>query len=65
VLRVVAGDATPEEVVALVAALAAAASRRAGSPPPPARSRWADREALLGLAPSPAPGAWRAAAWRR
>ena len=60
VLRVVRGDATPEEIAALVAVLLA----RAGDAeaPGPARSVpgfWADRSRLLRRPLSPGPGAWR------
>ena len=57
-LRIVRGDATPEEIAALVVVLAAAA--RPATPPRPARSLWADRGALLRRPPPAGPGAWRA-----
>jgi hypothetical protein len=59
-LRIVRGDATPEEVAALVAVLAA----RGGGGEPPAEappSEWARPRPRRPL-PSPGPGAWRAAA---
>jgi hypothetical protein len=57
-LRVVRGDASPEEIAALVAVLAA---RQAGAdePPEPTRSAWSDRSAQLRYPLSPGPGAWR------
>jgi hypothetical protein len=59
-LRVVRGDATPEEIAALVAVLL---TRSADAEAPgPARSvsgSWADRSRLLRRPLSPAPGAWR------
>jgi Acyl-CoA carboxylase epsilon subunit len=59
-LRVVRGDATPEEIAALVAALMA---RSAGEGAPrPARSvqnYWSDRSRQLRRPLSPGPGAWR------
>ena len=65
VLRVVSGEATAEEVVALVTALAAAVRRQ---PPvveqPGGTSRWADRSAALRAPLTPGPGAWQAAGWR-
>jgi hypothetical protein len=57
-LRVVRGDATPEEVAALVAVLAARpAATPAATPEPSAWSRPRPRAAL----PPPGPGAWRSA----
>ncbi|TNY38653.1 acyl-CoA carboxylase subunit epsilon [Thermomonospora catenispora] len=62
VLRIVRGDATPEEVAALVAALsarAAAAAAAAGEGSRP-RSLWADRSAMMRRSLPYGPGAWRA-----
>jgi hypothetical protein len=61
VLRVVRGDATPEEVAALVAVLL---SRPAAEEPPPrpAPSAWSDRSRLLRGPLFPGPGAWRRSA---
>ena len=62
VLRVIRGDATPEEVAAVVAALLA---RAAADEPPPARpapSAWADRARLLRRPVHAAPDAWRRSA---
>ena len=57
-LRLVRGDATPEEIAALVAVLAAKAT--AASPPPsPRRSGWTDRAAALRRGITTGPGAWR------
>jgi hypothetical protein len=57
-LRIVRGDATPEEVAALVAVLAA---RPAAAPvASPARSEWARPRPRAAL-PAPGPGAWGAA----
>ncbi|MER7543670.1 acyl-CoA carboxylase subunit epsilon [Actinomadura sp.] len=72
-LRIVRGDATPEEIAALVAVLtararaAAAARDGAGAARP---SRWADRSRLVRGTfagdPGPrGPGAWRASALPR
>jgi hypothetical protein len=57
-LRVVRGDATPEEVAALVAVLAAHPAPR----PPAVRepSPWSRPRPRAAL-PPPGPGAWRAA----
>jgi hypothetical protein len=63
VLRVIRGDATPEEVAAVVAALLARAA--ASDEPPPARpapSAWADRARLLRRPVHAAPDAWRRSA---
>jgi hypothetical protein len=62
-LRVVRGDATPEEIAALVAVLLARPAD-AGAPGP-VRSVpgfWSDRSRLLRRPLSPAPGAWRRSA---
>jgi hypothetical protein len=60
-LRMVRGDATPEEIAALIAVILAA--RAAGTEAPrPARSvqsAWSDRSRLLRRPLSPGPGAWR------
>jgi acyl-CoA carboxylase epsilon subunit len=64
VLRVVRGDATPEEVAALVAVLMTQASV-VGSPEPTSpsrRSAWSDRSRLLHAPFRPAEGAWRRSA---
>jgi hypothetical protein len=63
VLRVVRGDATPEEIAALLVALVAVTP--AAGAPRQARSAWADRGALLRRPPAPGPGAWRASALPR
>jgi len=59
-LRVVRGDATPEEIAALVAVLAA----RGGESDAPARpssvkNTWSDRSRLLRRPLATGPGAWR------
>jgi Acyl-CoA carboxylase epsilon subunit len=63
-LRVVRGDATPEEIAALVAVLMAR-SGAAGAPDRPGRppvSAWADRSRQLRRPLHPGPGAWRRSA---
>jgi hypothetical protein len=61
-LRVVRGDATPEEIAALVAVLLAR-SGRGGGPArraaQPAPGTWSDRSRLLRRPLHPGPGAWR------
>jgi hypothetical protein len=59
-LRVVKGDATPEEVAALVAVLTARAAAATETPDEP-RSEWSRPRPRLPL-PSPGAGAWRSAA---
>ena len=61
-LRLVRGDATPEEVAALIAVLSAAASGYA-DPAPRHTSRWASHERAMRRPHTPGPGAWRASAW--
>ena len=63
VLRVIRGDATPEEIAAVVAALLSRAA--ASDAPPPARpapSAWSDRSRLLRRPVHPGPDAWRRSA---
>jgi hypothetical protein len=65
-LRVVRGDATPEEVAALVATLAAVAAARARAAdsvrPVPVASNWNARTRLLRAPVRPAAGGWRRSA---
>ena len=61
VLRVVRGDASPDEIAALVAVLLARPGVEA-PPPRPAPSAWADRSRLLRRPVFPGPGAWRRSA---
>lgn len=68
VLRVVRGDATPEEIAAVVAVVTAAnaqAAASAGEPPAPRVSAWRDPARLLHRPPPHGPGAWRASALPR
>jgi hypothetical protein len=65
VLRVIRGDATPEEIAALVSVLmahAAGSSEPASQSAPPRRSAWSDRSRQLRAPFRPAPGAWRRSA---
>lgn len=59
--RVVAGQPTDEEIVALAAALTVkrAESARAASPPRPLPGGWSDRRRQLRIPPVPGPAAWR------
>ena len=61
VLRVIRGDATPEEIAAVVAALLSRAAASAAAPPSarPAPSAWSDRSRLMRHPVHPAPDAWR------
>lgn len=63
VLRVVRGDATPEEIAALVAVLVTrAADGEAAGPPRSAGNSWSDRSRSLRRPLHPGPGAWRRSA---
>jgi hypothetical protein len=63
VLRVIRGDATPEEIAALVAVLMSRSASGAEVPPSrPAPSAWSDRSRLLRRPLFPGPGAWRRSA---
>jgi hypothetical protein len=60
-LRVVRGDATPEEIAALVAVLAIrGGDGEAPGVPRSGQNSWSDRSRLLRRPLSPGPGAWRA-----
>ena len=62
-LRVVRGDATPEEIAALVAVLMTHAGvTEAPGPARSVRNSWADRSRLLRRPLFPGPGAWRRSA---
>jgi hypothetical protein len=61
VLRIVRGDATPEEVAALVAVLLSRPGALSATSAP-ARSAWADRSRQLRRPLRPGPGAWRRSA---
>ena len=63
-LRLVRGDATPEEVAAVMAVLSAVS---AGAPEPTPRhtSQWSSPARALRRPLSPGPGAWRASSWPR
>ena len=65
-LRVVHGDATPEEIAAIVVtlrAIAAARSRAAeAKEPAPVRTNWNDPARRLRAPVHPAPGGWRRSA---
>jgi acyl-CoA carboxylase epsilon subunit len=63
VLRVICGNATPEEIAAVVAVLLSRAGVADASPPDrPAPSAWADRSRLLRRPLFPGPDAWRRSA---
>ncbi len=62
-LRIVRGDATPEEIAALVAVLLSLPRPGDASvTSAPARSAWADRSRQLRRPLRPGPGAWRRSA---
>jgi hypothetical protein len=65
-LRVVRGDATAEEIVALVATLRAVAAARAeaagNAKQAPVRGNWNAPARLLHAPEPPSPGAWRRSA---
>lgn len=63
-LRVVRGDATPEEVAALVAVVAALGS--GGAPPPPRRTpEWSAHHRKVRRTLLHGPGGWRSSALPR
>ena len=68
VLRVVSGDATPEEIAAVVAAVAASAAPGAPPEPAPTTSVWAGRgwgHRCVRAASAPGPESWRTSFWPR
>ena len=63
VLRVIRGDATPEEIAAVIAVLLARAAAVAdAAPAAPRPSAWADRGRLVRRPRFPGPDAWRRSA---
>jgi Acyl-CoA carboxylase epsilon subunit len=62
VLRVIRGDATPEEIAAVVAVLLSRPASPGVAPSRSAPSAWADRSRLLRRPLFPGPGAWRRSA---
>ena len=62
VLRVIRGDATPEEIAAVIAVVLSRSALHLGVPPRPTPSAWADRSRLLRRPVFPGPGAWRRSA---
>ncbi|HEX4723479.1 MAG TPA: acyl-CoA carboxylase subunit epsilon [Pseudonocardiaceae bacterium] len=60
-LRVVRGEPDDAELAALTAVVLSLASAATPTPEPAARSRWADRAALVRRPLPFGPGAWRAA----
>ncbi|RJL33562.1 acyl-CoA carboxylase subunit epsilon [Bailinhaonella thermotolerans] len=66
VLRVVRGDATPEEIAALVAVVTARAAAAAGTRATPGRrGAWGHPRHALREPLQPGPGAWRASGFPR
>jgi hypothetical protein len=60
VLRVVKGDATPEEIAALVAVIASMNAGPAARAKPKPRSTWADPARRMRTTLPYGPGGWRA-----
>jgi len=60
-LKLVRGDATPEEIAAIVAVLATHAAATAMPAPQAPRSVWADQSQALRVASAPGAGGWRRA----
>jgi hypothetical protein len=64
-LRLVRGQASPEELAAVVAVLSAASAGTTQGPAPRHTSRWSSRERAVRRPHTPGQGAWRASAWPR
>ncbi|MFI7588305.1 acyl-CoA carboxylase subunit epsilon [Spongisporangium articulatum] len=58
-LRVVRGDATPEEIAAVLAVFSRRTPSAEDRLPTHNRSPWNDRAAQMRQLPAPGPGAWR------
>ncbi len=61
VLRIVAGNPTPDEVAAVTVLLTALSRGAAPDTPPP--GGWSDLSLRIRRMPAPGPGAWRNSAW--
>jgi len=59
VLRVVAGNPTPDEVAVVVAVLSAVAAGAAPAPQPVWLNSWSERARALNRRPAPGPTTWR------
>ena len=64
-LRVIRGDATPEEIAAILAVVSARTLQARNEEQRALRGGWTDRSAAMRPLPSPGPGAWRSANWMR
>ena len=65
-LRVIHGDATPEEIAAIVSVLAVRARRAAGAAAPARQlSIWADKGRMMREPLAPSQGGWRRSAFPR
>lgn len=64
VLRVIAGNPTPEEVAAVTVVLTLVGQAPEPVADPTPVGGWADPSLRLHRALPPGPGAWRASAWR-
>ena len=62
-LRLVRGDASPEEVAALLAVLSAASAGDDTGPATRHTSQWSSPARAVRRPLTPGPGAWRASAW--
>jgi hypothetical protein len=62
-LRLIRGDASPEELAALVAVLSAATAAETGEARPRHTSRWSSPHRAVRQPLTPGPGAWRASGW--
>jgi len=62
-LRLVRGNASPEEVAALLAVLSAASAGDDSGPAPRHTSQWSSPARSVRRPLTPGPGAWRASAW--
>ena len=64
-LRVIRGDASPEEIAAILAVVSARSIQAINAKKRSLRGGWSDRRAAMQPLPAPGPGAWRSSAWMR
>lgn len=62
-LRVIRGDATPEDIAAILAVVSARTMQARAREQRTRADGWNDRSAAMRPIPAAGPGAWRASSW--